>query len=579
MGIFGGIKDMFTGGGGQPGFEGMNKTQRNQMMAYQLHNQQRATDRMNQNDLATDYRYQLQQATLPYLFQQMGINPQYDSSGKITGYNANQWGGEDGAQFYGDGQEWQARAGTSDGGYGGGGGVVARPQGDEFMQYSMATAPGISQAGGQLSLQQARNDAAMTPWTMQNAGYTPQYDEAGNLTGITGDDRFQQQYTDQGNEFNRNMNDQLGGMEASRQYLNQGMEGDLGRLETSRQYSVGSFDPALQAAQRNMTFEEGQINPQLQRLGMQYGGNGQYVNDPNSPEARSRSMQALFLNRANDAMAGKTQQDPTLVRQLQQEEQALRNQLAASLGPDYATSTPGMAALADFSKRRAEAYYGDTQNQMNQGVQNANSLGQYGLSTMDRLFGVGKGMRDSTNAYGNLAQARAGTDLSYQGLQQQGRNSQANMNLGFGNAALAGRQAQGQGNLNYMNAGNAVRQQNIGNIFGASGNARASQQAMQPWAQMAEDRPLKQQMYRSQRMNDLYTGLNFATRDPGYLNSAALAGQLGSQSPALPWATADWEGDIGRHNTNINNIWWQNFMKSAGSSTGKAAGSMAGGAI
>ena len=557
MGIFGGIKDLFTGGGGAPKFQGMNKSQQNAMMAYQLHNQQRATDRMNQNDLANDYRYQLQQATLPYLFQQMGIDPQYDSNGKLTGYNQNQWGGEDQAQYYGGGT------------------------------------PDISRTGEYFASTQANNDARMQPWVMQQAGYNPTYDESGNLTGITGEDRFQQQYTDQGNQFNQNMNDQLGGMEASRQYLNQGMEGDLGRLEASRQYSVGSYDPAMQAAQRNMTFEEGQINPQLQRLGMQYGGNGQYVNDPNSPEAQSRTMQSLFLNRANDAIAGKTQQDPTLVRQLQQEEQALRSQLQASLGPDYATSTPGAAALADFAKRRAEAYYGDTQNQMNQGVQNANALGAYGLSTMDRLFNVGRGMRDATGQYGNLAQARAGTDLGYQGMQQQGRSNQANMNLGFGNAALAGRQAQGAGNLNFMNAGNAVRQQNMGNIFGAAASARASQAAMQPWAQMAEDRPLReqalrnqqqallnqQQALRSQRMSDLYSGLNFATRDPGYLQSAALSAQIGSQSPALPWASADWQGDIGRHNSNINNIWWQNFMKSAGSSTGNLAGSVVGAAI
>ena len=533
MGIFGGVKDLFTGGGGAPEFQGMNKSQRNAMMNYQLHNQQRATDRMNQNDLATDWRYNTQQATMPYLFQQMGINPQYDDQGNLTGYS-------------------DAGGATAD--------------------YAAGRTPQISSTGEYFSTAQANNDSRMQPWTMQQAGYSPQYDEAGNLTGITGDDRFQQQYTDQGNQFNQNMNDQLGGMEASRQYLNQGMEGDLGRLESSRQYSVGSYDPAMQASQRNMTFEEGQINPQLQRLGMQYGNNGQYVNDPNSPEAQSRNMQSLFLNRANDAMAGKTQQDPTLVRQLQQEEESLRNQLAASLGPDYATSTPGMAALADFSKRRAEAYYGDTQNQMNQGVQNANSLGQYGLSTMDRLFNVGRGMRDATGQYGQLAQARGNTDLGYQGMQQQGRANQANMNLGFGNAALTGRQAQGQGNLNYMNAGNTVRQQNIGNIFGAAGNARASQQAMQPWAQMAENRPMQQQNLRSQRMSDLYTGLNFATRDPGYLQSAALSGQIGSNSAALPWASADWQGKVTNDATNMNNMFWRAMAQSAGSSVGSMAG-------
>jgi len=536
MGIFGGVKDLFTGGGGAPEFQGMNKSQRNSMINFQLHNQQRATDRMNQNDLATDRRYQLQQATLPYLFQQMGINPQYDDGGNLVGFNQNQWGGEDGAQYYGGGQEWQPRAGSSDGSYGGGEGTVGRPQGNEFMQYSMGRAPGISQTGEQLATQQARNDAAMVPWAMQNAGYTPQYDEAGNLTGIGGEDRFQQQYDQERGIMNQQMNDRLG------------------NLETSRQYSVGAYDPAIQSGQRNMLFEEGQINPQLQRLGMQYGGNGQYVNDPNSPEAQSRNMQSLFLNRANDAIAGKTQQDPTLVRQLQQEEQALRSQLQASLGPDYATSTPGMAALADFSKRRAEAFYGDTQNQMNQGIQNANSLGAYGLSTMDRLFNVGRGMRDATAAYGQTAQARGNTDLGYQNQLMSGRNAQAGQNLG------------------YMNAGNQVRQNNIGNIFGASANSRASGQALGPWAQMAEDRPLRQQALRSQRMSDLYTGLNFASRDPGYLQSAALSGQLGGQSTALPWAAADWQGKVTNDATNMNNIFWRSMAQSAGNTVGKGAG-------
>lgn len=501
MGIFGGVKDLFTGGGGAPEFQGMNRSQRNAMMNYQLHNQQRATDRMNQNDLQTDWRAGVQRASMPWMFSQMGLAPQYDAQGNLVGYS-------------------DMPGATS--------------------EYAQGRTPQMSSTGEYFATHQANNDARMQPWVMQQMGYNPQYDESGNLTGITGEDRFASQ------------------IDQERQMMNQGMQDQLGGLEASRQYSVGSYDPAMQSAQRNMTFEEGQINPQLQRLGMQYGGNGQYVNDPNSPEAQSRNMQSLFLNRANDAMAGRTQQDPTLVRQLKQEEDALRSQLQASLGPDYATSTPGMAALADFAKRRAEAYYGDTQNQMNQGVQNANSLGAYGLSTMDRLFNVGRGMRDATGQYGNLAQARGNTDLGYQGQ------------------LMSGREAMGTQNLAYMNAGNNVRNTNMGNIFGAAANARASQAAMQPWAAMAENRPMNQQALRSQRMSDLYSGLNFATRDPGYLQSAALSAQIGSNSTALPWASADWQGKVTNDATNMNNMFWRNMAASAGSSIGSMAGGWGG---
>src|ERR1051325_7305368 len=86
-GIFGGIKDLFTGGGGSPDFEGLSDKQSQQMINYQLANQQQTRDILNQSISGGTQAFQAQQALLPMAYQSMGLTPQYDQRGNIVGYN------------------------------------------------------------------------------------------------------------------------------------------------------------------------------------------------------------------------------------------------------------------------------------------------------------------------------------------------------------------------------------------------------------------------------------------------------------------------------------------------------------
>ena len=61
-----------------------------------------------------------------------------------------------------------------------------------------------------------------------------------------------------------------------------------------------------------------------------------------------------FQNRTNAALSGGLPDNPTLVRQLGQQEEDLRNSLQSQLGSGYETSSAGIRALADFNQRKME---------------------------------------------------------------------------------------------------------------------------------------------------------------------------------------------------------------------------------
>ena len=70
---------------------------------------------------------------------------------------------------------------------------------------------------------------------------------------------------------------------------------------------------------------------------------------------KRQDYESQLLDRQRKALAGELPVDPTLERTLQEGETQLRAQLQAQLGTGYETSTPGIQALAEFSRRAAEA--------------------------------------------------------------------------------------------------------------------------------------------------------------------------------------------------------------------------------
>lgn len=81
------------------------------------------------------------------------------------------------------------------------------------------------------------------------------------------------------------------------------------------------------------------------------------VLNPEGPAALQNDVNTQLLKRTQQALAGTLPVDPNLQRQFDTSEAVLRSQLAKNLGPGYETSTPGIQALADFTKRKNETIY------------------------------------------------------------------------------------------------------------------------------------------------------------------------------------------------------------------------------
>lgn len=73
---------------------------------------------------------------------------------------------------------------------------------------------------------------------------------------------------------------------------------------------------------------------------------------------QNAEIEGLLRQRSLAALKGELPVDPTVINQLNDTEQNLRAQLFKQLGPGYETSTPGIQALAEFQKRKAEVIAG-----------------------------------------------------------------------------------------------------------------------------------------------------------------------------------------------------------------------------
>lgn len=133
-------------------------------------------------------------------------------------------------------------------------------------------------------------------------------------------------------------------------------------LASQQQALTDSRQKILQVLQ-----QQNLLTPQLlSSLGFTTGPNGQIMDQgaaggtmaetfANGPE--QQRINQLLRQRQEAALQGNAPVDPGLERNLGLQEQTLRNQLRAQLGPGYETSTPGMQALADFNQRATESRY------------------------------------------------------------------------------------------------------------------------------------------------------------------------------------------------------------------------------
>ena len=102
---------------------------------------------------------------------------------------------------------------------------------------------------------------------------------------------------------------------------------------------------------------------QLEQMGIrtQYDDEGQITGFEafKTPleEARER-VEMAFLQRTEQALAGELPVPKQVLREFEEQQGQLEERLLRSLGPDFATSTPGMRALTEFDTFKAETLEG-----------------------------------------------------------------------------------------------------------------------------------------------------------------------------------------------------------------------------
>lgn len=163
----------------------------------------------------------------------------------------------------------------------------------------------------------------------------------------------------------------------------------------------------------------------------------------------------LTRDRTLKGLKGELAIDPTLTRELEQQEQNLRAGLLSQLGTGYETSTPGIEALADFNRRKGELIYGAQRDSITLGEQLSGAREAGSRESIINNAQVGNGLQSSRLGqifnYGTPGRGLdfAGASAGYQGplaLMQnnrlaQGQNAattQAGKYALFGNIVGAG---------------------------------------------------------------------------------------------------------------------------------------------
>lgn len=149
------------------------------------------------------------------------------------------------------------------------------------------------------------------------------------------------------------------------------------------------------------------------------------IADPN--KAMTDSIQTQLLQRESDALSGKLPVDPSLTNELDKQDTTLNQTLQNNLGPGYATSTPGIQALAEQAKRRGELTYDVTTGtltsaaalQQSQAGQTSDLTNQ----NLNRILAAQGSGNNFASLYGNASNNYANAIQPYQ--QNQGFSLQA----------------------------------------------------------------------------------------------------------------------------------------------------------
>lgn len=232
----------------------------------------------------------------------------------------------------------------------------------------------------------------------------------------------------------------------------------------------------------------------------------------------NKAINQMLRQRTLAALKGDLPVDPGLERNLKESRSQLEETLRKQVGPGYATSTPGIQALADFDARANELRYGARTGQLSlaeqlQGAnaERANIRTQAPLATTD-LTG-----RLQSQRFGNLMGLSSSAAMGPQMLGQVAQGFSQPLSWYSGN-----RQMQFQANAQNAAAQNQASNSfmgSLGSLFGTGLMAYA----MNP-AAFASDRRLKSNVVRIGQMASglpIYSYTIFGVEDVGVMADEA----------------------------------------------------------
>lgn len=178
-----------------------------------------------------------------------------------------------------------------------------------------------------------------------------------------------------------------------------------------------------------------------------YGENGEitgFTEESNAAVTQSKEIQDLLGKRTLAALRGELPVDQGLLNELGKQEEQLQEQLRKNLGPGYATSTPGIQALSEFSKNKSAmldaARRGDVTLAESLGLARANANEASTNEFITRLLGVNAAGAQYSGAYGGVAggYGSLASLLANRRLAGMGGVSGGQMGAAIGSGALTG---------------------------------------------------------------------------------------------------------------------------------------------
>lgn len=182
-------------------------------------------------------------------------------------------------------------------------------------------------------------------------------------------------------------------------------------------------------------------------MGYKYGEEGAIEKLPYeemAPEMqRSYDIAQLAEERELKALRGELEIDPSVERQLEEDERTLRNQLYRDLGQGYELSTPGQKALQDFRESAQALRYAISRGEMTSSEALSQSrwegLQRRQLSALEgtreptsRQLGIASAYGQPLSYYERLRQQKAREkEINYQARLEKQRSIMGNVQKGF----------------------------------------------------------------------------------------------------------------------------------------------------